>query len=204
MGGRKYRPRCEGCGLTPSLCACDELPTVSVSTPLAVIQNVREIHKPNNTAKLLRRVLPQVTLLHYGMREPPFDPSSLREVPVQWWVLFPAEDAVPLDEALSAGASGFLMLDGTWHQCSRMRRRVPWVSERPSVRLPDGPPSRWGGRTQHDPRGLSTYEAALRLLQHAEPGADLEALRRAFEVVNARTKFAKGLSSTPDVDATDW
>ena len=66
------------------------------------------------------------------------------------------------------------------------------------VALPPGPPSIWV-RTQHDPRGVSTFEAALRVLELREPPEVADALRRAFEVVTARLLFMKGRLRSPDV-----
>jgi DTW domain-containing protein YfiP len=124
---------------------------------------------------------------------------------VKWYVLFPREDSIELTPSTlatwrEAGQEvGFVVLDGTWHQCSRMARRVPVVADLPCVALPPGPPSRWEGRTQHDPRGLCTFEAGLRLLTLTEGVATVAPLREAFHLLAARVSFMKGRLRTPDV-----
>ena len=79
-----------------------------------------------------------------------------------------------------------------------MARRVPVVQDLPCVVLPPGPPSIWV-RAQHDERGLSTFEAALRLLELVEGIDVIRPLREAFEIVTARLLFMKGRLRTPDV-----
>jgi DTW domain-containing protein YfiP len=200
---RRLKPRCPGCGLTPALCACALLPSVRLATRIVVVQHVRERNKPTNTARLLARMVEGTTIAPWGMREPPFDPSPLHEAGVDFRVLFPRGDAPVLDPQTlpPAPRRGIVLLDGTWHQCTRMTRRVEVVRELPCVALPPGPPSSWGVRTQHDPRGLSTFEAGLRVLELLE-GADAVApLRRAFEAIVARMLFMKGKRPSWQLDA---
>ena len=191
----KKKPRCDGCGLTPALCACALLPKVEIDLPLAVVQHVGEAIKPTNTVRLLRAMVPSVSVLPWGLRDVPFDPSPLQGG-ADHRLVFLRDDAPVLTEV--APGQGFVLLDGTWHQCSRMARRVPHVADLPCVALPDGPPSIWV-RTQHDPRGLSTFEAALRVVALAKGEAVVEPLRRAFAIVTARLLFMKGRLPTPDV-----
>jgi DTW domain-containing protein YfiP len=195
---RRLKPRCAGCGLTPALCACALLPTVRLSTRIVVVQHVREIMKPTNTARLLARMVEGTALVPWGMREPPFDPSRLRDPAIDIRVLFPREDApvLSLDPPAADRARGIVLLDGTWHQCTRMTRRVEVVRDLPCVALPAGPPSVWGVRTQHDERGLSTFEAGLRVLELLEGSDAVAPLRRGFEVIVARMLFMKGKRST--------
>lgn len=204
---RKNKPRCEGCGLPPALCACDLMPRVELQTRLFVVQHIRERFKPTNTGRLLTTMVPSVPLRHYGMREPPFDSAPFEDPSIDYRLVFPREDAVELrpgEPGLGLNVApgkqlGFVLIDGTWHQCSRMTRRVPVVQEYPCVVLPPGPPSIWGVRTQHDERGLSTFEAALRLAGILEGEQAVEPLRRAWEEICARALFMKGRLEKPEV-----
>jgi DTW domain-containing protein len=205
MSARKKAGRCEGCGLHEALCACDRFPVVEVRTPIVLVQHMRERGKPSNTGRLLQRMVPSIPITHFGQREPPFDATPLERPGVKWYVLFPREDSIELGpQTLATWRAegqqvGFVVLDGTWHQCSRMARRVPGVTDLPCVALPPGPPSRWEGRTQHDPRGLCTFEAGLRLLSLTEGEAVAGPLRAAFHVLAARLSFMKGRLRTPEV-----
>jgi DTW domain-containing protein YfiP len=213
MPQRKKRAgRCEGCGLHHALCLCARFPRAEVETPLVVVQHIRERFKPTNTGRLLQQMVSGVALTHFGMREPPFDASALQRTDVRFHILFPREDATELSpgnvaqmraELQPGQRLGFVLLDGTWHQCSRMSRRVPVVDTLPCVSLPPGPPSRWGVRTQHDVRGLSTFEAGMRLLAALEGEAVAAPLREIFFELAARLQYMKGSLRQPVVP-DDW
>lgn len=213
MPQRKKRAgRCEGCGLHDELCLCADFPRVRTDTELVIVQHMRETWKPTNTARLLAKMVEGTPILRYGMREPPFDDAPLRRDDVSFVVLYPREDAIELSpegiETLRAELPegrrlGVVLLDGTWHQCSRMSRRVPVVDGLRCVALPPGPPSRWGVRTQHDARGLSTFEAGVRVLGLLDGDARVAPLREIFLRLAARLQFMKGKLPRPDVPS-EW
>ena len=198
-----------GCGLNEALCACEVVPTLRLGTPIVVVQAMRERFKPTNTGRLLARMVEGTPVVFFGQREPPFDTSWSDASDVDFRVLFPRDDAQVLQVGAGGAVSpapapgkrlGFVLLDGTWHQCSRMSRRVPVVQNLPCIALPEGPPSIWAVRTQHDSRGLSTFEAGLRLLELVEGEDAVRPMREAFELINARLSFMKGKRSSPDLD----
>lgn len=202
----KRKPRCSGCGLKPEICACALLPTVRVATPMAIVQHVREQPKPTNTARLFARIVEGTPILPYGMRDGTFDPSPLADPTIAWRLIFLREGAAELDpaEAPPPGQRfGYVLVDGTWHQCSRMARRAAFVKDLPCVMLPPGPPSIWTVRTQHDERGMSTFEAALRVLELVESPELVRPVRDAFALVTARMLFIKGKLPSPEVPA-EW
>ncbi|MCX4248022.1 tRNA-uridine aminocarboxypropyltransferase [Paraliomyxa miuraensis] len=209
MPQRKMRAgRCDRCGLHLGLCVCDRFPTVESSAALVVVRHIRERFKPTNTGRWLADMIPGTVLTHFGQREPPFDPSPLQRPDVRFSVLFPREDATVLDaeglarlraELAPGQRLGFVLLDGTWHQCSRMSRRVPVVQDLPCVALPPGPPSRWGVRTQHDERGLSTFEAGLRLVSLVDGPQRAAPLRELFHELAARALFMKARLPKPEI-----
>jgi DTW domain-containing protein YfiP len=213
MAQRKNRVgRCEQCGLHLSLCVCERFPTVQSSAALVVVRHIGELYKPTNTGRWLAQMVPGTVLTPYGQREPPFDASPLERPDVRFCMLFLREDATVLDAeglsrlraALEPGQRlGFALLDGTWHQCSRMSRRVPVVRDLPCVALPPGPPSRWGVRTQHDERGLSSFEAGVRLVSLVDGPTRAAPLQAIFHEIAARMLFMKGKLNKPEVPA-EW
>ncbi|MCR9164662.1 MAG: tRNA-uridine aminocarboxypropyltransferase [Nannocystaceae bacterium] len=202
----RKKPRCWGCGLKPEICACELMPTVELNTPIRIVQQIRERSKPTNTARLFATMVPATPILPFGMREPPFDETPLLDPDVEFYNLFLRDDATPIDdlpEPAPGKRRGFVVLDGTWHQCSRMARRVPVVRDLPCVMLPPGKPSIWRVRTQHDPRGVSTFEATVRLLEIVEGPDTVRPLVEAFEVITARLLHLKGKLKSPEVPE-DW
>jgi len=197
----KRKPRCPGCGLPPATCACATLPKVRFSTPIAIVQHVRETWKPTNTGRLFARMTETTLVLPVGMREAHFDPGPLQDPSFEWMLVYPREGA-PMLRPEPGKRRGFVLLDGSWPQCSHMSRRLPIVSELPCVALPPGPPSIWSVRTQHLDQGRSTFEAALQLVELHEGAAAVEPLRRAFAMLTARMLFMKGKLRSPEVPAS--
>jgi len=205
---KKRTGRCDECGLHLALCVCDRFPRVESSASLVVVRHNRERFKPTNTGRWLATMVPGTVVTHYGQREPPFDATALERGDARFCVLYPREDATVLDAAGLAALRaslhegqrlGFALLDGTWHQCSRMSRRVPVVQDLPCVALPPGPVSRWGVRTQHDERGLSTFEAGVRLVSLVDGPTAAAPLQAIFHEIAARMMFMKGRLPRPEV-----
>jgi DTW domain-containing protein YfiP len=185
-------PRCRSCGLTPRLCLCAELPRLRFATPIVVVQHNRELEKPTNTGRLFVRMVENATLIPFALRGQAFDPGPLADRSIPWRVLYPGGAALD-----PQAPGGFVVLDGTWTQAARMCRRVPIVADLPRVALPPGPPSIWKVREQRA-GGMSSFEAALRVLELREGAEAVEPLRRAFAKVVARMLFLKGRLPTPD------
>jgi len=142
-------------------------------------------------------------IINWPAQEGVFDPSPLEDPDVDYDVVFPRDDAVTLTPEIARAKGGrerrYVILDGTWRQCSRMSRRVPRVRDLRCLALPPGAPSIWGVRRQHDPRGLSTIEAIIRLLEVTEHPDVVAPLRHAFKTVAARMMYMKGKLRTPEI-----
>jgi DTW domain-containing protein len=181
------------------MCACDLFPRIQVSTPIAIVQHVRERHKPTNTGRLLSLMVEGIRMLPVGMREPAFDPSPIQDGSIDWRILYP----LPGAPRLAPGKRiGLVLLDGSWSQCAHVRRRVPTLAALPCVALPPGGPSIWKVRAQPREEGRSTFEAAVQALELLE-GSDVVApLKPAFAAVTARLMFLKGKLRSPEVPAT--
>ena len=198
MGSRKYgRPRCEGCGLWPRLCMCAQIPRIETATRLVLVQRHVERFKPTNTGKLVLRAFAGAERVFFGGRDDRVDPRIFTAHGPAY-VLFPAEDAtVAAPGAVAGPPRTVVVLDATWHQGSRMRRRVPGVADLPALALPPGPPSIWPARTQHDPRGLSTFEACTRLVACLEGQALAAPAARFFEAYCDRLRAMKAGTARP-------
>jgi DTW domain-containing protein YfiP len=73
-----------------------------------------------------------------------------------------------------------------------MGRRLPGLGRAQMVRLPEGPPSRWGIRREHHPQGLATFEAIARALGIIESPAVQADLEELFHLMVQRTLQARG------------
>lgn len=218
MGGqRRFRAsRCEGCGLHEELCACALVPRVKLDTPLVVVQHNKDCRKPTNTVRVLTRSLISCEVTRYAVRGEVFDPGPIEGRPdVDWCLLFPAveEEALErppprLDLADFRGRGregrtrGVVIVDGTWSQARRMRRRIEVLRTMPTFELPAGPPTRWTVREQATQARLSTAEAAIRALAICEGARTLQPVMAYFNIVSARMMFMKARIHRPEVPET--
>jgi DTW domain-containing protein YfiP len=170
---------------------------------MLVVQNNHERNKPTNTGRLVERVIEGAQIIRYAVRGEDFDPSPLRREDVDYRIIFPRDDAAELTPETARPSEDrelcWVILDGTWGQCSRMSRRVPGLSDMPAYRLPPGPPGHWGVRKADDPARISTFEAVMRLVQVAQGEADARPMHEFFDRLAAAMLFMKGKLRSPEV-----
>jgi len=221
MGQRRFEAqRCADCGLHEPLCVCAERPRLELETRVIVLQNNKERHKPTNTGRMLPQVLSNCELLYVGVRDVEFDASPLQRADHDTLLIFPRvhdpEGARPRPApVLSAQTFAerraakpdpiqtVVLLDGTWAQCSRMSRRLPALAEMPAFALPDGPISHWGVRTPSEPERISTFEAAIRVIELAEGVEPAARMQIYFDRIAAAMQFMKAKLRSPEVPA-EW
>jgi DTW domain-containing protein YfiP len=218
MGQRRFEAaRCPGCGLHEELCVCAERPRLKLETAILVVQNNKERNKPTNTARMLPQVLERCELIRYGARGVEFDASPLTRPERDCLLIFPrvhdpegpSPEAAPvfgpelLARRRAAHGAGkiptVVLLDGTWAQCSRMSRRIPELAAMEAFALPEGPPSHWGVRTPSEPSRISTFEAAIRVIELADGPAPALALQTYFDRVAAAMLYMKAKLTSPEV-----
>jgi DTW domain-containing protein YfiP len=218
MAQRRFvAERCADCGLHLQLCACAERPSLALATALLIVQSNKEVNKPTNTARMLPQLLRNAELLLHAERGVEFDASALTRPEREYLLIFPrVEDpdgpeprpAATLDAELLAARRPdamltIVLLDGTWAQCSRMSRRVPALAAMQAVALPEGLPSHWGVRRASDPSRLSSFEAAIRVIELCEGPEPARSMQIYFDRVAAATLFMKGKLRSPEVPA-EW
>ncbi|MBL9107162.1 MAG: DTW domain-containing protein [Myxococcales bacterium] len=195
MPRKNSRPRCPTCGLHLELCLCDALPLRDLPTAFVVVQHNRERTKPTSTGRVAAAVL-RAPVVYYGARDEAMDTAPLDDPDLDYYVLFPSEGAPAVGAASMPVTPGkrrcVVVLDGTWHQCSRMARRAPRISELPHRTLPPGPPSRWGVRTPPRPDAVCTFEAATRVVELLHGPAEAEPMSAFFAELTARMLAMRG------------
>lgn len=221
MGQRRFEAaRCRECGLHDELCACAERPRLQLETALVVVQNNKERHKPTNTGRMVAQVLQNSELLRYGERGVEFDAAALTRPERDCLLIFPrVEDPEGRDpkpapildlaqlrarrSARPGAALTVVLLDGTWAQCARMSRRVPALAAMTGFALPPGPASHWGVRTPSEPSRISTFEAAIRVVELTEGPGPALAMQTYFDRVAAAMLFMKAKLRSAEVPA-EW
>ena len=182
------------------------MPRVPLATQVVIVQHAAERYKPTGTARLVRKMFDNTSILVYGRRDVAFNGEQLTAFATDAALLFPGCDAEPLERVATRPADelkSLIVLDGTWSQCSRMAQRIPPLRAMRRVSLPVGIPSPWTLRRSADPTRLCTFEATLRalaLLEGWEPTVQ-SALREAegaFHKVTARALYMR--SRLPSIE----
>jgi tRNA pseudouridine65 synthase len=153
------------------------LPRLELRTRLVLVMHASERERPTATGPLAVECLPNSALHVHGLRDQPVDLAPEFATGRRVLVLFPADDARPLD-AVAADADPrpvtLVVPDGSWSQARRAARRVPGLADAERVTLPAGAPTEWGIRAETKEGGLSTFEAIARSLAILE-GPEVEA-----------------------------
>jgi DTW domain-containing protein YfiP len=194
-----FAVRCSGCRLHESLCACALIPRLETRTKLLLLIHHFEDRKSTNTGRLASRCLSNSEVVVRGRESEPattFTPEAGTR-PV---LLFPHPGALPLSElSQSPEPLTLIVPDGTWRQASKVRNRVPGLSELPCVTLPRGEPSRYRLRLEAHETGVSTLEAIARAMGILEGEHVQRALERVMAVVVDRILWSRGTIATEDV-----
>jgi DTW domain-containing protein YfiP len=169
----KRLTRCNNCGLSQNLCICSTLPTLTTRTRIVLLSHRIELAKTTNTAKLVASMLGEhAQLIQSDAAWQPSDPNHT-------FVLFPTDDAVPLETVLRE-VECLIIPDGTWVQARRIARRHPACAKLPKVQLTAAVRSNYTLRRSHLENGLCTLEAAAEALQALEGPTTAEPMREAF------------------------
>ena len=200
--------RCTRCRMHSSLCVCPLIPKLDTRTRLVLVIHRAEDRKPTNTGRLAVEAMPNSEVIIRGRAEEPAD-SIAWSADTRPLLLFPHEDAVPLESVAAASSSAgddrpftLIVPDGNWRQASKVRNRVPGMRDVPCVSLPIGEPSIYRLRSEAHPFGLATVEAIGRCLRvlEGDRGPDVErALLHVFRAMVERTLWSRGDFETGDV-----
>jgi DTW domain-containing protein YfiP len=170
---------------------CELVPKLETRTRLVLYIHRFEERKPTNTGLLAASCLAGSDVRFRGRPEDdePFScPEGSRAL-----VLFPYEDATPLDQVVLDDRPVTLVVpDGNWRQASKMYKRVTGLRGLPCVSLPAGPRSSYRLRSEAHDSGLSTLEAIARAFGILESVAVQRAMEAVFLAMVERTLWARG------------
>lgn len=178
---------------------CADLPTIPARTRVLVLQHPREARLAICSAWLTRVAL-EGAELRRGVR---FDGDERVRAALATpgaALLFPGGDAAPVESRAGDPPSVLVVVDGTWHQASRMLRENPAVAALPRLRVEPGRPSGYGDLRREPAEGhLSTIEAvALALGALERDPARFEPMVRAFRrAVELQLACARGVRRSP-------
>ncbi len=183
------------------LCVCALLPDPPLATRTRLVLFIHryELRKPTNTGNLAAECLAGSEVVVRGHEDQP-TPPWVAPPGTRPLLLFPSDDAVPLDQLPPSPDPAILIVpDGTWRQAQRVRSRVPGLRDVPCVVLPPGEASSY--RLRHEPRdgGLATMEAIARAFGILEGPHVRAALEHVFHAMVDRTLWSRGTLAAADV-----
>ncbi|MEE3508720.1 DTW domain-containing protein [Pseudomonas sp. 10C3] len=181
------RAQCARCLRPETHCLCALIPQLDSRTRVLILQHPSEVNHALNTARLAALGLNNAELIVGEV----FDdlPALLNPPGYQARLLFPADDAQPLEayrsEGGEAGSRSMLLVvpDGTWRKARKLLHLNPLLAALPRVTLAQTMPSRYRLRKAPGPGALSTVEAIVQALQTLEAPKTFEALLRPFEAL---------------------
>ncbi len=177
-----------------SLCICALVPRLETRTRLTLMVDFREARKPSNTGQLAARCMTRSEVAIVGKpATQPLVRVAANELPL---LLFPADDAVPIDQYAGCERPIALFVpDSNWHQASKLRPRGPGFESMQCVTLTDTRASEYRLRAEPRADGLATLEAiarALRVLEGDRGPAIEDAMLAVFRVMVERTLWFRG------------
>ena len=206
--GDPRKPRCAGCRLAPTHCACASRPRVPTRAGVALLMAPFEALKPSNTGWLVADVVPDTFAFTWSRTH--VDPALLALLDDPAWqpvVVFPAEFAapervvtdVPRDAAAASRRPLFILIDGTWSEARKAFRKSPWLDRLPVLGLSPEQVSRYRLRRAWHERHFCTAEVAGLCLELAGDADAARHLQAWLDVFSERYLRARN-SLPPDAD----
>ncbi|MBU1239673.1 DTW domain-containing protein, partial [Myxococcota bacterium] len=96
------------------------------------------------------------------------------------YLLFPHEDAIPIEEVTPEGGVHLIVPDGSWRRARKMCQRHPLLRDLPRVFVRPQGESRYFARRQGRSHGVCTYEAVAWALKALEGEEIYEKMMKQF------------------------
>lgn len=195
------RQTCLRCRRPASHCYCAHLPCLETKTRVLFLQHPRERDVAIGTARMAHLSLAGSVLVEgIHLDEHPAVNGVLDGVPAgEAAVLFPGEDARPLEEWLAAPPRVLVVLDGTWWQAKKLLKLNPRVAALPRLSYRPPAPGNYRIRKEPSDEHLATIEAVAAVVGALEGDpARFQALLRPFEVmVDRQIEAARAHTGAP-------
>lgn len=171
------RAYCYSCQLPQPACLCAYVQPQPCPMPVIIFQHPLEAKHAKSTVPLLRLSLPDIRIKVAEILTPP------PLVDGGWWLLYPAADALDLDQLNSLSMNskplpmsevkkqigGLIVLDGTWRKTRLLLHLNPWLRALPCLTFSQAPASGYAIRKGPGGQALSTLESVSHVLSRLHP-----------------------------------
>lgn len=124
----------------------------------------------------------------------PLDLSSLLSDNYESYVLYPADDALDIENIKPTKPVQLIVSDGNWRQAGKLHRRHPELKHLPRVRINEKNQAEQHLRREHFDEGFSTIEAIAIALGSLEGLAVKESLMAVYNAKLQATLAGRGQS----------
>jgi len=184
------------CATSPTLCLCDVLPRIELSTKVCLIIHHRELSRNSNTGLLAVRALVNSEMRIRGEGRKTLDLKDLLIPQYRTFLFYPSNDAVELDRALVMQERTPIQLivpDGTWRQARKIHSRHPELKLVPRVKISAPDHAIFQLRAQSRPEGMATLQAIAHGLAVIEGDSVGAQLLKLYQAKIERTLIGRGV-----------
>lgn len=193
---RKTKLPCPRCGLNPTLCICELIPTLTLATRVLLVVHAKELKRTTNSGRLALEALTNSGLRIRGVIGQNLDLTPDLNPEYQSLVFYPSEGASELNSEFMKSIRCPVQLivpDGNWRQASKVATRHPELKNLPRVKITTPNTARHHLRAESTEYGMSTLEAIAKALGVIE-GAEAEAaLTELYQAKLAATLKGRGI-----------
>ncbi len=192
---RKTKEPCPGCSLHRTLCICDQIPELTLTTRVTLVVHYRELRRTTNTGSLALRALTNSELRVRGEQRTPLDLSDLLDPQYQSLLFYPSEGAEeltteflrPFDRPIH-----LIVPDGNWRQASKVAIRHPELGSIPRVMIKSPNTETQFLRKESTPEGMATLQAIARALGVIEGPEVFAKLMGLYKLKLQKTLIGRG------------
>ena len=197
----KHVSRCKYCQLGAQACLCDYVPKIQSGVDFILLMHRNELFKPTNTGRLLADINPHCHVHLWSRTQPEAALLEMINDPDrQCFIVFPsssiqADRPRPVYQHIpdTDKRTTFILLDGTWTQCSRMFSLGRWLDKIPVIELPKGRTKGYQVRKSLTDSQLATAEAGMLCLELAGESHNAGVLEHYFNVFNQHYLATRGV-----------
>ena len=158
------RNLCLRCLRPQATCYCARVPRVDSRTHVVFLQHPRERRVAIGTARMAHLSLPN-SELHVGVDFTGHTRlAELAARPERVAVLFPGEEAIPLEQASQNPPETLIVVDGTWPLARKLVKSNPLLAGLPRIGFVPRRPSNYRIRAEPAEHCVSTIEAVVEVL----------------------------------------
>lgn len=191
--------RCESCQLAAYACICDWRPKARSQAQFVLLMHRKELFKPTNTGRLIADAFDDCQVFLWDRLEPPEGLKHILNDPNRdCYLVFPCspnpEKPRKITQVLpeSDRQQTFILLDGSWKQCSRMVALSQWLDGVPCLKLPEDLVKSYQVRDSGKPERFSTAEAAISCLRLTGEVQSANVLMHYFNIFNQHYLATRG------------